>query len=363
MRKIFLHTLKTITAFYLLLTSLHVSAQKVFDFSSTCKNAYQQITALKLAPGALLVNQARRENPNNLIPEILDNYIDFYTLFFNENPEDYKALLPKFETRLDKIEDGSEKSPYYNFCRTVIYMQKACVEIKFGRQWAAGWDFKKSFALIKQNKKSFPSFLPNDMVDGPMLVAASTVPDGYKWLAGLFGIKGSLNDGVKEIQKLVNSNDELAKLFFNEASFYYCYVLFYIQNKPEEAFNFIKQRNLDLVNNHLLAYMAANLAINNKQSDYAKNVILNRKISNEYLATPIWDLEMGYIKLHHLEMQEAASYFQNFISKFKGNYYVKDACEKLSWCWYLQNNMAAANNARQQVIMKGGTLTDADKQS
>jgi len=161
-------------------------AEKVFDFNATCQQAYQQITSLKLDAGEQLVNQARRENPDNLIPEILDNYIDFYILFFNEDPNDYKTRMPHFDDRLEKIEDGPKNSPFYNFCRTVIYMQKASAETKFGKQWSAGWDFRKAFNLLRDNKKSFPSFLPDNMIYGPMLVVAGTIPDTYKWLASLF---------------------------------------------------------------------------------------------------------------------------------------------------------------------------------
>src|SRR3954471_21883350 len=338
-------------------------AEKVFDFNATCQHAYQQITSLKLDAGEQLVNQARRENPDNLIPEILDNYIDFYILFFNEDPNDYKTRMPHFDDRLEKIEDGPKNSPFYNFCRTVIYMQKASAETKFGKQWSAGWDFRKAFNLLRDNKKSFPSFLPDNMIYGPMLVVAGTIPDTYKWLASLFGIRGSIKDGVAQMQQVINSNDPLARLFFNEASFYYCYILFYIDNKPEEVFQFIHQRKLDVVNNHLLAYMTANLAINDKKTEYAKNVILQRNMSPEYLATPVWDFELAYTKIHHLEPQEAIQYFQSFVNKFKGKYYLKDAYEKLSWCYYLQGNMKAAENARQQVLIKGSETTDADKQA
>ena len=147
----------------------------------------------------------------------------------------------------------------------------------------AGWDFRKAFSLLKENRKKFPSFLPNNMISGPMLVVAGTIPDAYKWLASLFGIKGSIKDGMTQMQQFINSNDPLARMFFNEASFYYCYILFHIENKPDEAFQYVQQRKLDLVNNHLLAYMTANLAINDKRNEYAKNVILQRNMSSEYL--------------------------------------------------------------------------------
>ena len=339
------------------------SAEKVFDFSATCQQAYQQISSLKINNGIQLVQQARKENPDNLIPEILDSYIDFYVLFLNEDKAEYDKRIGHFDERLEKLSDGPENSPFYNYCKTVIYMHKACVEIKFGRQWAAGWSFRKAFSLIKDNKKSYPNFQLNNMIYGPMQVAAGTIPPGYKWLASIFGIKGSIKDGMALIQQFLNSNDALAKLFFNEASFYYCYVLFYVQNEQEEVFKFITQRRLDLVNNHLLAYMAANLAINNKRTEYAKSIILNRNKSPEYLDIAIWDFEMAYVKLHHLETAEAIQYFQRFFSKFRGNFYVKDAYEKLSWCYYLQGNMNAAENTRKQVLLKGSLITDADKQA
>lgn len=338
-------------------------AEKVFDFTATCQQAYKEISSLKLKAGAQLVQQARKENPDNLIPEMLDSYVDFYILFFNEDQAEYDKRMSHFDDRLDKIEDGPEDSPFYNYCRTVVYMQKACVEIKFGRQWSAGWTFRKAFSLIKENKKKHPSFLLNNMIYGPMQVAAGTIPPGYKWLASIFGIKGSIKEGMALMQQFLNSNDPICRLFFNEGSFYYCYILFYVQNQQEEVFQYINQRKLDVVNNHLLAYMATNLAINDKRTEYAKDIILRRNLSSEYLDVAVWDFEMAYVKLHHLETKEAVQYFQRYFNEFKGKFYVKDAYEKLSWCYYLQGNMTAAENARKQILQKGSLATDSDKQA
>jgi tetratricopeptide (TPR) repeat protein len=117
------------------------------------------------------------------------------------------------------------------------------------------------------------------------------------------------------------------------------------------------------VNNHLLAYMTANLAINDKRNEYAKTVILQRNMSAEYLNTPVWDFELAYTRIHHLETGDAIQYFQAFLARFKGKYYLKDACEKISWCYFLQGDMAAAEKARQLVLSRGSETTDADKQA
>ena len=346
-----------------LLLSFATDAQKVYDFNATCQQAYKEITSLKLDNGQRLINVARQQNPDNLIPDLLEGYIDFFVLFFNEDPAEYKKRKQSFENRINRLSDGPENSPYYKYCLSVAYLQKATVAIKFGERWSAGWNFRRAFSLIKDNRKKFPNFLPNDMIYGPMEVGVGVIPDGYKWMASLLGMRGSVKDGMRLMENFVNSNDPTAKFFFNEATFYYCYLVFYIQNKPEEVFQFIKRKNLDVVNNHLFAYLAANLALNNKQTDYARNVILNKNPSPEYLSTPVWDFEMAYVKLHHLELPEATKYFERFLQRFKGKFYVKDAYEKLSWCYYLQGNMEAAQQTRQMLLKRGNTDTDADKQA
>src|SRR5207245_10927796 len=111
------------------------------------------------------------------------------------------------------------------------------------------------------------------------------------------------------------------------------------------------------------AYMTANLSLNNKQTDYAESVIRNRSLAAGYLETPVWDYEMAFVKIHQLRLPDAAYYFERFLSHFKGTLYVKDAYQKLSWCYYLQGNIAAAENARKLLLQKGNTLSDANKQA
>ncbi len=351
--------------FLFLLAIFHSGAyaEKVYEFNSTCQQAYGEITELKLNNGIALIEKAKKENPDNLIPYVLESYVDFFTLFFNEDPAEYKIRKERFEQRISLLKKGPESSPFYLFCLGAVYLQKAAVAVKFGEMWTAGFNFKHGYALIKENKKAFPTFTPNDLIYGGLRAIIGTIPKGYQWLASLFGIKGSITEGMKTIKGFVYSKDPWAKLMNNESSFFYCYLLFYIENKKEEAIQFIQDRKLDVVNNHLFAYMAANLGINNKQTEYAKNVMLNKSKSPEYLQTGVWDFEMGFVKLYHAETAEAIQYFERFLANFKGKFYVKDVYQKLSWCYYLQGNTAAAQAARNNVLKKGSTDADADQQA
>jgi hypothetical protein len=194
----------------LLLALLYVPAraQKVFDFNDRCRQAYHDIVQLKLASGQQLLNAEKAQHPDNLIPYYLENYIDFFTLFFNEDPAEYKKRLPNRETRLDLLSQGPENSPFLLFTRSVIHFQWAAIRVKFGNNWDAGWEFRRSFLQIKNNQQTFPRFTPNALYAGAMQVAAGTIPDGYKWLSSLLGINGSITKGMARVNTFLQGTDE-----------------------------------------------------------------------------------------------------------------------------------------------------------
>lgn len=354
---------KVLLIIHFCLAGLIANAGKVYEFNALCQQAYQEITKLKLASGQALLNKAKQQNPDNLVAIALENHIDFYTLFFNENPDQYKTYQKNISKRIDLLKEGPKNSPFHNFFLGTAYMQRAGVALRFGDKWDAGWDFKKGYGYIKDNKKAFPTFVPNDLLYGPMQAMIGTIPSGYKWIAGLFGMKGSLKNGMKLISGFLDSPDPWAKLFFNEAAFLNCYLMFYIENDKDGVFDLIKTKKLDIVNNHLFTYMAVNLGIHNKMSDYAEQVLNNRNKSSEYLVTNAWDYQMSMVKLNKLDLDDAAFYLGKFLREFKGKSFVKDAYQKLSWAYYLQGNQKAAESARKNLLAKGSTETDPDKKA
>ncbi|MBC7850428.1 MAG: tetratricopeptide repeat protein [Chitinophagaceae bacterium] len=346
----------------LLTSPLTSSGERVFDFNANCRKAYADIISLKLASGQQLLDQEKQHNPDNLIPAFLENYIDFFVLFFNEDPAEYRLRVKHLEKRLDLMDEGPTSSPFFLFTKSIIHFQWAAIKIKFGYSWDAGWAFRRSFMQIKENQVKFPDFKPNALYIGSMEVAAGTIPDGYRWLGNMLGIKGNLKEGMRKLNAFFLLNDEWSLLFRNEAAFYFCYLKYYIENDHSAVFKFIADQRLDIVNNHLFTYLAANLSINNHESAKAIRIINERNISREYLQTPVWDLELGYSKLNHLE-PDAAIYFSRFLQSFKGKFYVKDALQKLSWLYYLQGNMEQAKKYRAEILKKGSTDMEADKQA
>lgn len=348
--------------FLLIIAAFPVFGQKHFDFNTVCVQAYQQALTLRIDGAQQLLNQEKQRNPNNLAPHFIENYIDFFILFLNEDARERANRIGNWKARLALMEQAPDSSPLKLFTKSIINLHWAVIEIKFGNRWAAGWAFRDAFKLARTNESKFPQFTPNLMITGPMQMAASTIPNGYKWLSNLLGIKGTMAQGQANIQQFLRSGDSWARLFMNEGIFYQCYMQFYLLNQPDQALQFIRTRRLDLVNNHLFTFMAANLSLNNKQSAQTQAIVKARNMGPEYLNTAIWDFELAYAKLNHLEA-DAGFYLERYLSRFKGKFYVKECWMKLATHYLLQNNMDQYQRCIRQVLTQGSLISDADKRA
>lgn len=354
---------KSILFTILIFWSSNIFCQKVYDFDLQSQQAYKDICQLKIESAVEHINKAKQTNPNNLIPIYLESYIDLIELFFNEDLVEYKKRKDDIDERISQLKKGNKNSALYQFCLSNAYLHKSIIHVRYDENLSGAWAARKAFMLIKDNKEEFKTFSPNDMLYGSLQAITGTIPKSYNWIASILGMKGSIKEGMKNLKSFVKNNDSWGGFFSEEATFYYTYLAYYIENKKEETLDHIQNGNLDLVNNHLFAFMATNIGINGKKTDFAKSVILNRNKSSEYLQTSVWDMQMGFAKLHKLELNEAIAFFEKYLSNFKGNFYLKDIYQKLSWAYYLQGNLPAAQHARALVISKGGTNSDADKQA
>lgn len=334
----------------------------IFDFNQRCRSAYHSILQLKFDVGSALLREEKKENPHNLIVDLLENYIECITLFFNEDPGYYERFKVSWDRRKSRMEAGDSHSPYYLFSQGILHFQKGALDLKLGHYWSAGWDMHAAYKRFRENQALFHRFHPNAVYYASMQVVAGTIPEGWRWLSQLLGIRGDIRSGTRQLDLFLQQTDADAVLFREEAVFYYSYLKYYIENDRKGAFRLLEQQQPDLRSHHLFSFLAVNLHLNNQQSEEAVQIIKNRSMEAGYLQTPLWDFEMGNARLYHLE-SDAAQYLEQFLQKFKGSFYRKDALQKLSWHHYLNNDLSKAASYRARVISEGKAQTDPDKQA
>ena len=337
--------------------------QYQYQWTARTQKIYESITSLRIPEARTLINQDKKANASNLIYPLLESYADFYQLFLNENKAEYNQMYPAFEQRIQLLEDGPKQSPYHLYSIALAHLHKSLIAIRFNKNLEAALDFRKAFLLFKENKKTYPNFSPNDVYLGLMTTVIGTIPKGYQWMASLLGMSGKITEGNALVLKYIHSKDAYANHCRNEALFVYPYLVMNFEGNKKKTFDFLENTDYDFTNNHLHAYMATNLYLNNQQSQKALQIASNINPANTYLDLPFWQFEMGYAYLNELKLDAAKNALQQFINRFKGQFYVKDAFEKLSWIAYIQGDQAKANAYRSNVLSKGNDITDADKQA
>ncbi len=352
-----------LTLAFILITTSHAFGQYQYNWTPRTQKIYESITSLRIPEARALINQDKKANASNLIYPLLESYADFYQLFLNENKAEYTRAYPAFEQRIQLLEAGPKQSPYHLYSIALGHLHKSLIAIRFNKNLEAALDFRKAFLLFKENKKAYPNFSPNDVYLGLMTTVIGTIPKGYQWMANILGMTGKITEGNALVLKYINSKDAFSTQCRNEALFVYPYLVMNFEGNKKKTFDFIEKTDYDYTNNHLHAYMATNLYLNNQQSQKALQIASNINPANTYLDLPFWQLEMGYAYLNDLKLDAAKTALQNFIGSFKGQFYVKDAYEKLSWIAYIQGDQAKANTYRKNVLTSGNEVTDADKQA
>jgi len=333
-----------------------------FEYNERCKSAYEAMISLRIHEAQQLLQQELKEHPQNLIPVMIANYEDCLVLLFNGDAAEYKKRKNNFDQRLALIEQGDSHSPWYRYSKAVLYFQWAAIRIRFEENFQAGVEFRKSFLYLKENRKRFPSFKYNQLLFGLEQAIVGTVPEKYKWVANMLGLKGNVKSGTAQVVNFLNTRDGSTAQMRQEAVLYYCYLKFYLLSERETVWKYLDASNLDLKNNHLFVYLKASLALNDNKAELAEQVLSSRTGGPDYLEVPILNYMMGNALLFKLD-EDCIVYFQRFLSKNRGRIYIKDAFQKMSLYYYATENQERADHYKNKILKSGSTLTDADKQA
>ncbi|MCX6331086.1 MAG: hypothetical protein NTZ82_00455 [Bacteroidetes bacterium] len=353
--------MKSIAVLLFLCWSNLILAQPQYNWNDKVQTIYESITSLKIPEARNLIAIEKTKNPDNLVYPVLDSYADLYQLFFNENSNDYKIFYPQFEKRIDVLKKGPKNSPFYLYSLGLLHLHKAIAAIRFDRNLDAALEFRKAYFNFKENIQLYPKFTPNNLYFGVLTTVIGSAPANYQWMLNFLGFNGNIIKGNELVLSYINSKDEFSKICLNEALLIYPYLIMNFEGDTKKTFDFIEHTNYDFKKNHIHAYMATNLYLNHQQSTKALEITNGLEFSSAYLNIPFWNYEKGFAYLNQMKLDLAQKELLDFIKNFKGNFYIKDAYEKLSWIAYLQNDMKQANEFRNEVIIHGSQITDADK--
>jgi hypothetical protein len=333
------------------------SYSQTFEFNSSCKQAYQSIFKLKLNEGLQILEKEKKDNPENLLPYFIENYSDFLKLYINDNNALFEQIEPRVDARLEKLKNGNPNSPYYLYTQADIHLQWALCKIKFGEYFSAVFEVKKAYSLLLTNQKKYPDFKPNIKSLGLLHTIFGAVPDKYKFGAKLLGLKGSIDEGLKELNSVMQ--DENFQ-FREETIIMYTLLVLHLQKDKATAWSMIENTNIPLGDNLLNHFIAATVASHTGKNENVISILSARPSGNSYYPFPLLDFLLGNALLNKLD-SNADDYIKKFLAANKGRSYMKEANRKLAW-YYLENdNPALYKSYMQRILELKDAPTDEDK--
>lgn len=352
---------KIILSIAFLSIALSVFAAKRYEWTPLAKSAYKNVISLRFNEAYSQLARIKINDPENLIAYHIENYIDFFRVYINENETEFRRLEKNKERRLEKIQEGDRNSPYYLYIQADIRLHWALARLKFEEYATAFFEVNKAFKLLSKNAQKFPDFMPNKKDLGILHAMVGTVPDGYKWTVDLLSsMDGTIDQGKGELEEVIAYARHHDFIYEEETYVLYAYLMLHLGNDREEAWRIINTSNLKPTKSLMACFVMANVAMRTDRGPKAIQILENRPRGEGFYDFAYLDYMLGIAKLQRLD-KDADQYFKNYLNNFKGKNFIKDAYQKLAWHSLVNGDESKYHFYIKNCKSKGYTIVGSDK--
>ena len=342
-------------------------AQSSYTISEDIGKAYDAVMSLRFVEAQAVLDDIKVNDPENLMVYHIENYIDFLTVFINED----KAELERLEAtnkkrRLEKLKEGNPSSPYYRFTQAEVLLQWALARSKFYDDAMFNIDrtllndINDAYRLLEANEKQFPGFIANKKSLSVIHALAEYLPGAIK---KLFKIRGSLKLGRAEIEEVVAYAEKNEFLFAKEADAIHAYMLVHLFNQPHTAWDVLMDSELDAKESPLAAFLLGTIGLKSGNNADVVEILSTRLKGEKYFTFPYLDFILGKAKLYMLD-KNASKDIESYINNHKGRHFVKEAYQKLAWAALaIDKDKKLYKESMKKVLVHGHDLLEDDLQA
>ncbi len=348
--------------FFLFLFFLPFSSEAAYyAWTSRARMAYDKLMQLRFGEARAQIRLLREEEPENLMYVLIEDYLDFFTIYIGEEEEVFRRLQPNKKRRLSLLrQQGDASSPWHDYLQADILLHWALARLKFEQYATSFLEVNKAFKLLSHNAERFPDFLPNRKNLGILHAIAGTIPDEYRaavsWLTPL---EGSMALGRSELESVLQNMEE-DDVFRQEAYVLYAYMLLHLADEGDQAWRVIESSGLQADQSPLSCFVMANMAMRLGENDLALRYLERCPEGRAYFPFPYLHF-MRALCLQRRLSPEAAMYFKRFLRSFRGRHFVKEAWQKLAWEALLSGDFAAYAHSMARCREEGVAVTDGDR--
>ena len=344
--------------------SFGLEGKTYFQMSDECLKAQEFIFSLKFDEADKVLKEEALKSPDNIAVPWLSESVIFLKIFISEDKDLYAKLTPEWNKLIENTKKTNFNNAWYRFILSDMHLHKGLISLKFNETVSAGSNLKSSYKYLKENKKMFSTFLPDNKNYGLLSCAFSSVPAKYQWLVKIMGFTGDMNAGLKEIETYLNSfqTSKEHQWMKVEAAFIYGMVQHHLNKNAGAAWKMIEPYTKNYKSNLLLNYMRATMAGYAGRNDEMIEILSQRPAYTPNYPFYFMDYLLGLAKMRRLD-NDADIYFKIFTVKYKGRNYVKSAYRYLSWITLIKNDRTTAATYYSLCRKNGAAIIEEDKQA
>jgi tetratricopeptide (TPR) repeat protein len=334
-----------------------------YEFTPLATRAYKSVISLRFGDAYKDLAQMRLTEPDNLMYYYISDYIDAIKSFIDEDKVQFKKLEKNKSKRLEELAKGPQDSPYYLFTQAEINVHWALARVKYGDYAdyvTALKEVSSAFKMLEKNAKKFPDFISNKKCLSIMHAVVGTVPNEFKWTLNILDIHGSIEQGRKELDELVEYSKNNKYVFDDEVHCIYTFTMLYLGNQGESAWQTVLNSHLKPEKNPLAALGMANVAIKTGHVNEAIEYLIKAPRSKSFYHLPYLDYYMGLAKLYRLD-NDANFYLKKYADTYKGKLGIKETYQKLGWYELINGNEPGYWANMKLVKSKGSSQSEPDK--
>jgi len=332
-----------------------------FDFSPLARDAYQKTFSLRFGEARTALADLKRQEPQNLIAPLVENYLDFLTVLVNDDRAEYQRLAKNMEPRLARAARGDRKSPWYLFSQAEIRLQWAILRGKHSDFLTSISDIKQAYALLEQNQKEHPNFAPNLKSLGIIHAMVGAVPEEYRWtIKAMSGISGTVEQGMRELKDALEHARRHDFVFEDETRVAFAFLQLNLENEKNDAWSTMSSGKLNPSKNPVAAFAMASLAMRTGRNDEAIRLLEACPEGGAYHPFPYRHYLLGLAKLNRLDA-DADKPLLLFLKNFKGENGIKETYQKLAWHQLVQGNPTGYRTYMEKVKTTGSDRSEYDK--
>ncbi len=361
MHPIFRRAVRTTCPFFCVwLLALARPAVARFAFTPAAQATYADLLALRLDAGrAQLAQLARTESDNGLVP-YLANYADVIELLITEDRTQYDQWAPREAERLAQLAANPvQDSPYYLFAQAEVKLQWAFVKLKMGDDLGAAWSIRQAYKWLVANEKRFPDFAPNGKSLGLLRVMIGSVPERYRWLATLLGMRGEVATGLQQMQSAAAAHTPHRL----EAALLYQLVRVYLLQDYEGGLAPLQRLHQAQPTQPTLRFFYALSLMKARRSAEALPLLEYDAPSTGHFPLPHLDYLRGEVYLQRGEYARATAAWRRFLHQYKGESLRKDTYYRLWAAAWLGGDEDQARAYRVRILQEGTARGEADQRA